>query len=157
MTAVMDYFNLWKWVEEEINGTSEQEPSPAKIKPSNTSENNSYSPDPEIQRLISELENSQETSLKTIIKPYEEKRDYYAKLNNLIGLNGVKDALDKQIAAFRFQKERCLSTASSWVIREQARQRWRENWQVFFDAKDCSKADITWKLRLRILLVHISA
>lgn len=106
MTAVMDYFNLWKWVEEEINGTSEQEPSPAKIKPSNTSENNSYSPDPEIQRLISELENSQETSLKTIIKPYEEKRDYYAKLNNLIGLNGVKDALDKQIAAFRFQKER---------------------------------------------------
>ena len=106
MTAVMDYFNLWKWVEEEINGTSEQEPSPAKIKPSNTSENNSYSPDPEIQRLISELENSQETSLKTIIKPYEENRDYYAKLNNLIGLNGVKDALDKQIAAFRFQKER---------------------------------------------------
>ena len=106
MSNVMDYFNLWQWVEEETNGSSEKEQSPVQIKPSNTSKNNSYRPDPEIQQLISELESSSETSLKTIIKPYEENRDYYAKLNNLIGLNGVKDALDKQIAAFRFQKER---------------------------------------------------
>ena len=106
MSNVMDYFNLWRWVEEEINGTSDKEPAPAQIKPSNTSENNSYTPDPDIQRLISELENSQETSFKTTIIPYDKHRDYYAKLNNLIGLNGVKDALDKQIAAFRFQKER---------------------------------------------------
>ncbi len=106
MLAVMEYFNLWQWIENQTNGASEEEQSPVKIRPSSEAKNNSYSLDPEIQQLISELENSSETSLKTIIKPYEEKRDYYAKLNNLIGLNRVKDALDKQIAAFRFQKER---------------------------------------------------
>ena len=93
MNDVMEYFNLWKWIEDGCQEDSD-------------AQHEHYEPDSEIQQIIRNLEECSETSLKVSVVDYKENHNYYGELNKLIGLNGVKDVLNKQIAAFRFQKER---------------------------------------------------
>ena len=106
---VMEYFKLWDWMEEQVGEEQVDVPNKTtpQIRPTAQQEPDTpYVPDPEIQRIIENLENGEKTSLTPTIKPYDPKRDYYGALNKLIGLCGVKDALNQQLAAFRFQKER---------------------------------------------------
>lgn len=93
MNDVMEYFNLWKWIEDGCLEDSD-------------AQHAHHEPDSEIQQIIRNLEESSETSLKVSVVDYKENHNYYGELNKLIGLTGVKDVLNKQIAAFRFQKAR---------------------------------------------------
>ena len=106
MIEVVDFFGLWGYFYTDDEQQTEPNTSTPQVHPPHETASESYVPDEEIQTKIAELENGKETSLTPTIKPYDESRDYYAELNKLIGLNGVKNALNKQIAAFRFQKER---------------------------------------------------
>lgn len=107
MMEVMDFFDLWRYFKDsdEQPATPPQSSTP-QLHPTQEAVIEPYEPDEEIQRMIEELESTPDVSINTTIKPYDEKRDYYAELNKLIGLKGVKIALSKQIAAFQFQKER---------------------------------------------------
>lgn len=116
---VMEYFNLWERIESDSLEDTDIDDVETDIDDIDTNiddiddietdldtQHEHYKPDSEIQQIIKNLEESSETSLKVSVVDYKENHNYYGELNKLIGLNRVKDVLNKQIAAFRFQKAR---------------------------------------------------
>lgn len=102
LDKVMSYFNIWDW--------NNLDSAPADNKPTDQQQprresGDTYNEEAEIEEQIKNLQ-SGELSLHITKVPYNPKCDYNKELRELIGLQTLKEQLQKQLAVFRVQQER---------------------------------------------------
>lgn len=93
MIEVLDYFNIWDWA-----AAQDDEVSDSSAAQENTITN-------ELEEQIHDLEKD-ELAVRLSPIPFDSNCNYWDELEQLIGLQTVKDELRKQIASYHFQQER---------------------------------------------------